>query len=95
MEQIIAQLLLPVGLMMLLATIVGVKPDIILKVVFDLVGVILKVTLELTVVLIRLLGEALILAIVSSKIDERFRAAALRASRRPQKVKVEVMEDKD
>ena len=55
-------LLLPVVLVAVLASMVGIKPEAILMPVFGLVGVVLKVVLDLAIVVVRLaFGGALAL----------------------------------
>ncbi|MBS1993479.1 MAG: hypothetical protein JSS83_23350 [Cyanobacteria bacterium SZAS LIN-3] len=95
MEHFIGSLLMPVFVLILLAGIAGVKPDLILKPLLEVVVVIVKLLIETVAVLLRLLGEAAILAIVSRKSDSRFLKNNSLNKPRPQKIKVTVVEDSE
>ena len=93
MENFISALLLPVFVLLVLGAIGGVKPEVILKPIFDLVGVLLKVMIETIGLIVRLTVEAVVLAIAASRQDARFKNAG--AQPKPQKIKVTVVEDQE
>ena len=55
--------LLPIFIVAVLASIMGIKPEVILMPLFGLFGVIFKLSLELAIVLVRIIGGGAMLMI--------------------------------
>ncbi len=55
--------LLPIIIVAVLASIIGIKPEVILMPLFGLLGVIFKLSLELAIVLVRIIGGGAMLLI--------------------------------
>jgi hypothetical protein len=93
MGNLISSLLLPVFVLMMLGAIAGVNPEVILKPIFALVGVLLKALIETLGLIIRLTFEAIVLAILAARKDPRFKDFV--AKSKSPKVNVKVGEDQD
>ena len=95
MEHIIGAMLLPVFIIVVLAGMAGVKPDFLLKPILDLVAVVLKLLVETIGMVIRLLGEAVILALVARRLDANAQKPIFGGRPKPQKIKIKVVEDSE